>query len=68
MSTTKPPILSEAEQAQRRLAIEYALVQVRLEKLEPHPAAFALAERYIHGEITIDEALAALAKQVSSLQ
>jgi antitoxin VbhA-like protein len=52
--------LSTEEQNRRRLAMRRALAQVRLEGLEPDPAVFEYVDRYICGEITIEEAVAAM--------
>ena len=46
------------EQERRRKAICEALVNTRLENLEPDPIFFEYAERYARGEITIAEAVA----------
>ncbi len=56
------------ETQQRQQAVQGALIQVRLEGMEPHPLAFDLMDRYIQGLITIEDALAVLkqAVQVSS--
>ena len=58
MSATHPTPVSAREQERRREALRDALAQVRLEGLEPHPAFFDYAERYVRGEITLDEAIA----------
>ncbi len=49
---------SPEEQARRRKIIEDALVQVRLDGIEPDPIFFEYAEHYVRGEITIEEAIA----------
>jgi len=46
------------EQERRRKAVQDALVNTRLEGLEPDPIYFEYAERYVRGEITIAEAVA----------
>lgn len=60
MSDQYQTALSTEEQDRRRLAMRRALAQVRLEGLEPDPAVFEYVERYICGEITIEEAVAAM--------
>jgi len=62
MSQTLPLTLQEQEV--RRKAVQEALVNTRLEGLEPHPIFFELVEQYIRGEITIEQALTALQKVV----
>ena len=52
------PTLSAEEQARRRQAVDDALVNTRLEGLEPDPIFFVYVERYVHGEITLTEAIA----------
>jgi len=46
------------EQARRRKIMYDALVQVRLEGLEPDPIVFEYIERYARGEMTLADALA----------
>jgi hypothetical protein len=46
------------EQERRRKAIHEALINTRLEGLEPDPIFFEYAERYVRGEITVAEAVA----------
>jgi len=58
MSARERTVPSSAEQERRRQALRDALAQVRLEGMEPDPAFFAYGERYVHGEITLDEAIA----------
>ncbi|HST88262.1 MAG TPA: antitoxin VbhA family protein [Ktedonobacterales bacterium] len=58
--------LSTEGQDRRRLAMQRALAQVRLEGLEPDPAVFAYVERYIRGEITVEDAVAAMIHIASS--
>lgn len=52
------------QEQRRRAAIRHGLAQVRIESMEPSPLFFELAERYIRGEITIEEAIAALKQEV----
>ena len=59
--------MSPEEQAQRREAMRNALVQVRLEGLEPDPIFFEYAERYSRGELTIAEALADYTERVTNV-
>ena len=58
--------MSSEEQARRREAMRNALVQVRLEGLEPDPIFFEYAERYSRGELTIAEALADYTERVTN--
>jgi hypothetical protein len=51
-------MLSPEEETQRRKAIQDALIQERLEGLEPDPVFFDYADRYARGEITVAEAIA----------
>lgn len=60
VSSTGRTTLSVEEQERRRSAMRRALAQVRLEGLEPDPAVFDYIERYVQGEITVDEAVAAM--------
>ena len=60
MSRHHHSALSAEEQDRRRLAMQRALAQVRLEGLEPDPVVFEYVERYIRGEITIEDAVAAM--------
>jgi hypothetical protein len=53
------------EEQQRRVAIQHGLAQVRLEDMEPSPLFFELAELYIQGQISLEEAIE-LAKQAAS--
>lgn len=66
MSSVKHVALPAEEQERRRAAIQRALANVRLEGLEPDPAVFEYTERYIRGEITIDEAVAAMVRRRAS--
>jgi hypothetical protein len=52
------PTLSAEEQARRRQAMNDALVNVRLEGLEPDPIFFVYVDRYVRGEITLTDAIA----------
>ncbi len=49
--------LSLAEQELRRKAVHDALVNTRLEGLEPDPIFFEYTDRYVRGEITLAEAI-----------
>jgi hypothetical protein len=55
---TEQATVSAEEQARRREAMRNALVQVRLEGMEPDPIFFEYAERYARGELTLEEAVA----------
>lgn len=61
------PPLSAEEQARRRQAVDDALVNTRLEGLEPDPIALIYTERYVRGEITIDEAIAEYLAQIKAV-
>ena len=50
-----PPI-TDQERAARRFGVENAMASVRLEGLEPTDGAKAIFERYVSGELTMDEA------------
>ena len=56
--------ISATGEQQHRDALKEGLTQLRLEGIEPHPVFYELAEQYIRGEITIEEALALLKEQV----
>jgi hypothetical protein len=47
--------ISEQERAARQAAAERALASVRLEGLEPTDSAKLIFQRYISGELAIDE-------------
>ena len=51
----RPSHLSPEEQQRRREIIEQGVTQVRLEGLEPPAIYWDCAERYIRGELTLDE-------------
>ena len=53
MAVTTP--ITKQQRAERQAAAERALASVRLEGLEPTESAKAIFERYISGELTIDE-------------
>ncbi len=57
---TLPPHLSPEEQQRRRNSIEQGVTQVQLEGLELPPYYWDYAERYIQGELTLDEMRALL--------
>ncbi len=67
MSTREHTTISAEEEQRRRELLERALAQVRLEGLEPDPAFFEYAERYCHGEITLDDAIADFVRKISRL-
>jgi hypothetical protein len=67
MSTREHIALSAEEQQRRREVLQRALAQVRLEGLEPDPAFFEYAERYCHGEITLDDAISDFVQKISRL-
>jgi len=50
--------VSIEEQERRRKAVHEALINTRLENLEPDPVFFEYAERYVRGEMTVAEAVA----------
>lgn len=54
MAAITTPV-TDQERAERRAAAERALASVRLEGLEPTESAKAIFQRYIAGELTIDE-------------
>ena len=47
--------LTDKERAVRRARVERALASVRLEGLEPTDEAKAIYDRYVAGELTVDE-------------
>lgn len=47
--------ITDQERMERRARIGRAIASVRLEGLEPTPAAKAIFDRYVSGELTIDE-------------
>ena len=47
--------ITDRERAQRRARIERAVASVRLEGLEPTDAARAIFDRYVSGELTMEE-------------
>jgi hypothetical protein len=54
MSFSKRP-MTDREKSERQARIERAIASVRLEGLEPTDAAKAIFQRYVAGELTIDE-------------
>lgn len=48
-------IITEQERAERHARIERATASVRLEGLEPTDAAKAIFDRYVSGELTIEQ-------------
>jgi hypothetical protein len=59
--------LSVEEQARRRTDMRDALAQVRLEGLEPDPIVFTYIERYVHGEMTLANALVFYTDHLSTI-
>lgn len=49
------PSIAERERAERQLHIDNAVASVRLEGLEPSRSALAVFERYVNGELSIEE-------------
>jgi hypothetical protein len=47
--------ITDQERAARAFGVENALASVRLEGLEPSEGAKAIFERYVAGELTLDE-------------
>ncbi len=54
MSVSITPI-TDRERAERQARIERAVGSVRLEGLEPTDAAMSIFQRYVAGELTIEE-------------
>jgi hypothetical protein len=54
MAATTAPI-TEQERAERQAAAAKALASVRLEGLEPTESAKAVFQRYVSGQLTVDE-------------
>ncbi len=54
MAAITTPI-TEQERAERQAAAERALASVRLEGLEPTESAKAVFQRYLSGQLTVDE-------------
>jgi len=52
------PVISAEERARRQRAIDFARGSLRFEGLIPSPEGEQINQRFIAGEITIDEALA----------
>lgn len=50
-----PPRQLDQARAERREHVENAIASVRLEGLEPTPGAMAIFDRYVAGEITIEQ-------------
>jgi len=48
-------VVTELSRAQRALNIADALASVRMEGLEPSPEALQIHQRYVEGELTIDQ-------------
>ena len=47
--------IDEQERAKRLFDVENALASVRLEDLEPGPEAVDIFERYVDGDITLEQ-------------
>jgi hypothetical protein len=47
--------ITDQERAARRNGIEQSMASVRLEGLEPSDEAKAIAQRYVQGELTVEE-------------
>lgn len=47
--------IDRAEREKRAGAVASALASVRIENLDPGPEALAIAQRFIEGELTIEE-------------
>jgi hypothetical protein len=45
----------EGERAERQARVERAMASVRLEGLEPTDAAKAILDRYVAGDLTVEE-------------
>lgn len=58
MATTT--LMTEMEQRARASAIEYALATNRLEGLEPSDGAKAIFQRYVDGELSLEQMRAAI--------
>ena len=58
MSTTT--LITETEQRERASAVEYALATNRLEGLEPSDGAKAIFQRYVNGELNLEQMRAAI--------
>jgi hypothetical protein len=54
MSVAITPI-TEQERVERRVRVERAKASVRLEGLEPTDAARSIFDRYVSGELTIEQ-------------
>ena len=48
-------VIVDQERAQRALGMEDALASVRMEGLEPSMEAKAIFQRYVDGELTLEE-------------
>jgi hypothetical protein len=59
--------VSVEEQARRRKIMYEALVNARLEGLEPAPIFFEYVERFVHGEMTLAEVIADYTKRVTAM-
>jgi len=58
--------VSVEEQAHRRKIMHDALVQIRLEGLEPDPIIFDYIERYVRGDISLAAAIADYAASLTT--
>ena len=61
--------IDAAEREKRAKAVASALASVRIESCEPGPEALAISERFIEGELTLEEfgaQIQALQRRISS--
>jgi Antitoxin VbhA len=49
------PTNAPATRAERSLALESDVAMIRMQGLEPVPKFFSIAERYVAGELTLDQ-------------
>lgn len=57
-----PPTATDRAREQRAKEIENSLASGRMEGLEPSPEAMAIFQRYIDGELTLEQMGAAIDK------
>ena len=63
------PTIDRLEREKRAKAVASALASVRIESLEPSPEALAIGERFVEGELTLEEfgaEIQALERRISS--
>ena len=48
-------VLTDTRRAERALLIDNALASGRMEGLEPSPGAMAIFQRYVEGELTMEQ-------------